>query len=235
MVNLICITCSTSYEGISRNSKYCSTCRLNRTKEIQKSQRIKHKEKRNIAYKLWVKKDSNKEKVAKRMKLYNKTYKETHTEERKVYRNQKLITDKNYKSEQKLRAKLHSFLRSKKNNFSPLIGCYKNEFKKWIEANFTLNMSWENYGVYWNLDHVIPLSVFDLTKDDQALFCFNWKNTRPILCEKNFSRKCFIQDILIQELKTFWFSKKNSINSILYGISYLPNHSRNCLMVLVNH
>lgn len=31
-------------------------------------------------------------------------------------------------------------------------------------------MSWENHGIYWHLDHIIPCSAFDLTKKQNNLF-----------------------------------------------------------------
>lgn len=171
------------------------------------------------------------------MKDYNKTYKETHKEDKKVYRKTKKENDDNYKIEQNSRSKLHKFFKSKKNDlYSDLIGCSLKFFKEWLEYNFTEKMNWDNYGTYWHMDHVISVCIFDLTNKEEQLFCFNWKNTRPLEAMLNVSRKYKYFDILIHELKTHFYTrlkydKKSNIN---YGVSNLQNYSRNRLMDLVN-
>ena len=39
-----------------------------------------------------------------------------------------------------------------------ILGCSFEEFKIHIESKFTLEMNWENYATYWQLDHIIPIS-----------------------------------------------------------------------------
>ena len=171
------------------------------------------------------------------MKDYNKKYKETHRYERKEYRRTKKETDENYKIEQSLRSRFHKFLKVNKGDYDycELFGCDRIDFNNWLESNFTNEMSWENYGSSWNIDHIIPVSIFDLSKTDEQNFCFNWKNTRPLKPSVNFSRKCSLFDILIQEMKTKFFAKDDgNYNDINYGVSYLPISTRNRLMDLVN-
>jgi hypothetical protein len=183
--------------------------------------------------------ERKKEKVSERMKVYGKKYKETHKVERQIYRKTKKELDENYKIEQKLRSNLHTFFRGKKNKYSDLIGCTTIFFKEWLEYNFNSKMNWENYGSYWNMDHVIPISVFDLISMDEQSYCFNWKNTRPLRSITNFSRKYSVYDILLHELKLYFFinmknSLDNKFNNICYGVSYLPKQTRNSLLDLVN-
>ena len=40
-------------------------------------------------------------------------------------------------------------------------------------------MSWTNQGTYWDIDHVLPCSNFNLEQDEDIKKCFNWKNLRP--------------------------------------------------------
>jgi len=74
--------------------------------------------------------------------------------------------------------------------------------KKWIEWQFNSNMTWENYGSYWHIDHVIPCSQYELNKD-----VFKWNNLRPLEKFKNLSKnnKIIQNDILIQELKVKFY------------------------------
>jgi 5-methylcytosine-specific restriction endonuclease McrA len=41
-------------------------------------------------------------------------------------------------------------------------------------------MTWDNYGSYWVIDHVVPLSEFDLTKRAQILKACNYTNLQPL-------------------------------------------------------
>src|ERR1700730_11142444 len=43
------------------------------------------------------------------------------------------------------------------------LGCTIPEFKTCIAGKFKPGMSWENHGTVWHLDHIHPLSAFDLT------------------------------------------------------------------------
>ena len=59
------------------------------------------------------------------------------------------------------------------------LGCSIEDFKTYIAAKFTHGMSWENYGE-WQLDHIVPLSKFDITQRDQMLIAFHYTNYQPM-------------------------------------------------------
>jgi hypothetical protein len=59
------------------------------------------------------------------------------------------------------------------------IGCSVLHFKKWLEFMFTDDMTWDNYNTVWTIDHVIPLSLFDLNDPQQQLVAFHWSNMHP--------------------------------------------------------
>jgi hypothetical protein len=59
------------------------------------------------------------------------------------------------------------------------------KLKDWLEYNFQSEMTWENYGTFWNIDHVTPCSSFDLEDEEQLYECFSWKNTLPVYCKEN--------------------------------------------------
>lgn len=56
-----------------------------------------------------------------------------------------------------------------------------------LERQFTNKMNWDNYGSYWHIDHLIPLSWFKTRK--QALRVgWRLKNLRPIPAKENISK-----------------------------------------------
>ena len=67
------------------------------------------------------------------------------------------------------------------------LGCSASEYLKWILTNndgYTL----ENRGTSWHIDHVIPLSKFNLDDEDEQLIAFNWRNTMPLAVKENLSK-----------------------------------------------
>jgi hypothetical protein len=59
--------------------------------------------------------------------------------------------------------------------------------KKHLESQFNDHMSWENYGVYWHIDHVVPQSNFSYfsMKDDNFTECWALSNLRPLEANQN--------------------------------------------------
>lgn len=60
-----------------------------------------------------------------------------------------------------------------------LIGCTPDFFKSFLEAQFSEGMSWDNYGD-WEIDHVIPVSKFTLTDQQQRRNAFHYSNCKPL-------------------------------------------------------
>lgn len=59
------------------------------------------------------------------------------------------------------------------------------EFKIYIQGQFRPGMTWENHGVVWEFDHVIPCANFDLTDPEQQKICFRWDNFQPLFKAEN--------------------------------------------------
>lgn len=64
------------------------------------------------------------------------------------------------------------------------------QLKRHIERQFTPEMSWDNYGEYWELDHIIPQNLFNLSSPDNQDFkiCWSLRNLRPLTVSENRSR-----------------------------------------------
>jgi len=78
------------------------------------------------------------------------------------------------------------------------LGCSKNDYLQWILHNgndYTL----ENRGKSWHIDHVIPLSRFDLNNEQEQLVAFNWRNTMPLDAKENLSKNCKIISSQIEQ------------------------------------
>jgi hypothetical protein len=60
------------------------------------------------------------------------------------------------------------------------LGCSIGEYFVYLEKQFTPEMSWGNYGIYWEIDHIKPVDSFDFTIEENIYVCFHYTNTRPL-------------------------------------------------------
>lgn len=68
---------------------------------------------------------------------------------------------------------------NKKDKSLRYLDCTLSNFKKWLEFQFDDDMTWDNYGKLWTIDHILPLSSFDLNEESEQKIAFNWKNMQP--------------------------------------------------------
>ena len=65
-----------------------------------------------------------------------------------------------------------------------LIGCSSDELKLHLEIQLKNNMNFDNYGE-WEIDHIKPISLFNLNNENELLECFNYKNLQPLWRAEN--------------------------------------------------
>ena len=61
------------------------------------------------------------------------------------------------------------------------------DFKNHIENQFDEKMSWDNYAIYWELDHITPKSKFNYKSFSDKSFkdCWSLNNLRPLEVKAN--------------------------------------------------
>lgn len=62
--------------------------------------------------------------------------------------------------------------------------------KSHLESQFDEKMTWENYGSYWHIDHIIPQSKLPYTsmQDENFLKCWSLNNLRPLEAIQNIRK-----------------------------------------------
>lgn len=69
-----------------------------------------------------------------------------------------------------------------------LVGCSIDYLKNHLESKFDSNMSWDNYGSYWHIDHIRPCASFDLSDLEQQKICFHYSNLQPLEAKENIRK-----------------------------------------------
>lgn len=107
------------------------------------------------------------------------------------YKAKKRLEDPSFKIFENHRKRIWKCLKNKSNSSKELLGCDIDIYFKWITFTMSIdkNMTWTNYGKYWNIDHVKPISTFNILEPIEDKKAFNWKNTWAIKSVENFSKK----------------------------------------------
>jgi hypothetical protein len=116
-----------------------------------------------------------------------------------------------------IRTRIYNCLRYKNKNKHSIdyLGCSSNDYFMWI-LNYNNNYNLDNHGKEWHIDHVIPLSKFDLSNEEEQLIAFNWRNTMPLSCNDNLTKN---NKILKEQIDTHY---KKIIQYHIINNIYLP-------------
>ena len=72
------------------------------------------------------------------------------------------------------------------------------------------NMTDAEFTNNYEIDHVVPLSSFDFSNEENQFIAFNWQNCRALLKSKNRSKgvKRDVWSEVMQELQVYVFLKQ---------------------------
>jgi hypothetical protein len=116
------------------------------------------------------------------------------TKEYMIEYNRKRSEDIQYKLRYLIRISINKYIKkntftSKQNSSLKYLGCSFEFLKKWFEFNFDTNMSWDNRGLYWHIDHIKPCNSFNLGNQSDIYKCYNWTNLRPLEKKENIIKR----------------------------------------------
>ena len=92
-----------------------------------------------------------------------------------------------------VRTRIYTCLRHKNKTKHSIeyLGCSSESYFNWM-FSYDNNFNLDNHGKEWHIDHVIPLSKFDLNSEHEQFLAFNWRNTMPLSAKENLSKNCRI-------------------------------------------
>jgi hypothetical protein len=238
----VCIKCEISY-SIDRyrkytDTKFSSTCKscLNEMDKIRKKNVRKNKSENTLLKCEKCQEEKALKYFAKLKKYYKKKiciscYPQFLREQKTEWCKNEHNTNMNYRIKKSLASRLRAVL-VKNDSTMNYIGCNIQYLREWFEYNFTDEMTWNNYGSFWSIDHIIPVCKFDLTIEYEKLKCWNWSNLMPVTINYNSSKKLIDMNqvnYIVNKLEKFkeegsttkWFSSEFILNEKLAEIKQI--------------
>jgi uncharacterized protein YjgD (DUF1641 family) len=168
----------------------------NSTPENKEKQKLRHlkssqdpdwKEKKSKYNKEWNK--ANKDKI----KEYNKLWNEVNKDYVKEYNSRpetKEKTNNRVKNRYKndpyhklvsiLRIRFYQVVTNKSESTLKFLSCSVSDLQLYLESLFLPEMTWENHGDVWEIDHILPCASFNLEDIEEQKKCFHYTNLQPL-------------------------------------------------------
>jgi len=125
-------------------------------------------------------------KIRKRNLYHQNKYKEI----KRKYVKEKLETDYFFKLKFSIRTLIRNAFNRKFTTKSKktieILGCSFEDFKLHLESQFDENMNWENQGIYWHMDHIIPISSAETEEEVYRLN--HYTNFQPLYWLDNLKK-----------------------------------------------
>jgi hypothetical protein len=179
-------------DGLQKNCKSCRA-EYDKKRRIEKREQLSEYKKQYSAI--------NYEKMAESKRNYYIRNRELCIERAKQHsiknKDKNRIRDKNrydndiqYRITINLRSRIYKAVKNGRKSGSAIrdLGCSVEECKVYLENQFLPGMTWDTWGKgkgYWNIDHILPLSKFDLTDREQFLQACHYTNLQPLWWEDN--------------------------------------------------
>jgi len=101
---------------------------------------------------------------------------------RKKWTAREEITDALLKSREKRKWQLafrrYIIEKHSSKQYAPFFGLDIENYRNWIELQFTDQLSWDNFGSAWQFEHIVPMVYFDFSNNDDLALCWNFINLR---------------------------------------------------------
>lgn len=127
-------------------------------------------------------------------KIYQQENKDKINSRKRLYCKSRRKTDPKFRLRSNISTSIGNSLKSDKGgkSWEALVGYTLSNLKKHLEKQFTDGMTWENYGKNgWEIDHKIPVSVFNFTKPEHQDFkkCWALLNLQPMWAQENLAKR----------------------------------------------
>lgn len=160
--------------------------------KLAQIRRWKFKNKDKVSASYHRTKHKHKDKVKERMRRYYLKNKAVMIPKRVAYRKNRIKTDPAFRAESNIRSRFWQMMigRRKGRRSMEILGCNREEFRRYLESLWLPGMSWDNYGLHgWHIDHKRPCCTFDMMNDSHVKQCFHYTNMQPLWAVDNLHKQ----------------------------------------------
>jgi len=164
----------------------------NREKALERNRKYRkeHKEQIKESQRKWYTERGGKE-IREKYKKESDFHKYHQKEWKRKYNKKRYDTDIEYKLAHILRVRISDVIKTEQKTGSAVndLGCTGEELKIHLENQFQEGMTWDNWKPDgWHIDHIKPLSKFDLTDPVQFKEAVHYTNLQPLWWNENFEK-----------------------------------------------
>lgn len=176
----ICYSCK-NLQNKRNNKNNPESCKI-----INKKQYEKNKNKILEYSKNWSKNNPEKRKLI--LKKNKEKHKFKYLQQSKDYNKRKRKEDPFWRISKNMSKAIWECLKNNKNQLSwiKFVDYSLEELIFHLESKFKTGMTWNNYGLYWHIDHIRPLSWFNLETEFKEAWSLN--NLQPLEASINLSK-----------------------------------------------
>lgn len=198
--NATCLECHrlVNEKWRSNNPEYMESWYSENKDRALSQQKAYYKEKKlEILAKCKKYRDSNRKKVSASWLAWTKRNKEKFRDIQRRYESKARKTPK---------GKVVAFMRNsvsralngklKEARCVDILGYSNDDLVTHIERQFSRGMTWENYGEYWNIDHIIPISKFIADGETDPKIINALSNLMPLRSDRNLSKGAKVETLL---------------------------------------
>jgi len=133
--------------------------------------------------------ENNRDEILARGKKYREENKETILKQKVKYKRERYANDPTFNLILRHRARARLALSGIGNDESTtkLLGCTPEQYRHHIESQFTEGMGWGQRGL-WHVDHIIPLSAFNMKFKKHRKYGFHFSNCQPLWASPNLMK-----------------------------------------------
>lgn len=154
----------------------------------------RNREKKIVASIKWKRENPEKARI-----IHNRNkekHKEKYKDAESIRVQEKIKNDPEYHAYKRMSKSIWHFLKmggmTKGGKWIDLVGYSVEDLIQHLESQFDDKMTWDNYGSYWHIDHIVPKQYFldHSLEDKEHLFqcCWSLENLRPLSAKDNLSK-----------------------------------------------
>jgi hypothetical protein len=72
--------------------------------------------------------------------------------------------------------------------YAPYFALDIENMRQWFQYQFDADLNWDSFAVAWQFDHIIPVTYFDFSEEQELKLCWNFTNLRVEKLQNNKDR-----------------------------------------------